>query len=109
MDLDKIKLKANDIKNYADLLVAQDKAIVGHLTNIYNVVALKDALLAKRISDLIGRYKAMIESVAEEYTTSANQMVQYVNHTDQNLNDLESNLTYSVKMLNDVLSSVDKL
>lgn len=101
MDLYEIEKQANNIKKYSELLVEQYKSVVKNLNNIYNIVSKKDLFLGKKIFVLIDRYNEMIQVISENYMTSANQILNYIDASNQNLNELVYNVEKSIKIFTD--------
>ncbi len=109
MDLEKTKINANDIKKYVDKLISYYQEVVANLSSIKNILATTSLEAAKRVNDLIGRYNDIIKEFKESYVGIADNIINYVNVSNQNLSDLETSVARSAKEFNDVLGINDEI
>lgn len=106
MDLYEIEKQANNIKKYSELLVDHYKSIVFNLTNMYNIISKTNSPLSGRLANLIGRYNEMIKIISDNYITSANQILNYVKDSNQNLTELTNNIANCVRIFNDMSQNI---
>lgn len=109
MDLEKTKINANDMKKYVDKLISYYQDIVANLSSIKNILATTSFEATQRVDDLIRRYNGIIKEFKESYVGIADNIINYVNISTQNLSDLETNIARSAKELNDVLCMTDEI
>ncbi len=107
MDLKKTKIKANELIQFSGKISSYYKDIVKKLTNIYNIVSKSDPEQSKKISSLINRYNELIKEISVDYKDSVEQILNYIDNFNGNLNDFECNIANSAKELGDVLNSID--
>lgn len=103
MNLNEIKIHANNIKKYSDLVVKQYKEIHQILIHIYNI-CYKYNLSSKKLVDLINKYSSMISLLSNDYKNIANNLLNYVDSSNQSLDELEIGVTNIVQIFNDSIN-----
>lgn len=107
MDLYEIENHANNIKKYSALIVGQYKDIVAILKDLHDILSKKDLVVARKIETLIDRYNLMIKEVSDNYISSTNQILEYVENSKQNLEKLVIDIRNSAKAFSEILVNVD--
>ncbi len=104
MDLNQIKTNAEDIKQDIETLTAKYESIIDSLTILYKVFLNKDETISNQINNLIKRYHSMIQDILDGYVTSANQIIKYVESSNQNIDELTTSLSNISKEFIDTTS-----
>lgn len=102
MNLQELEKIVKKIDNDSELLIRHYKNIVLDLNNVYKLVP-KDNPLSKKVNDLINRYNDLIREMSTGYTNVSNLIRKYINNSNQNLIELEQNITNIVHDLNNML------
>lgn len=109
MDLERIEKQAMNIKSYSEQLINQYKSIVSSLNRVYTIVVRQDPEMSRILNSLIERYNDMIAIVSNTYISSADRILEYVDNSNRNLNELAINIANSVKIFNDMIASIELL
>ncbi|HAB66870.1 MAG TPA: hypothetical protein DCE23_05840 [Firmicutes bacterium] len=89
--------QANNLKVYAESLVSQYKIIISCLNNLNHIIVNKDSNLARRINELVGKYDEMISVVSNSYKDSSNRILDYVDSSRHNLDELTANVAHTTR------------
>lgn len=105
MDLLEIEKQAININKKSEALIEHYKKIIKSLSNLYNYFSAKGMPIAKEISDLIEKYNEIIDYVASNYIENSNQILAYVDNSNQNFDNLAKDIENSMQVLDDTLFS----
>jgi len=101
MDLEKIEMHTKNLKKYSSLLITQYKEIRLRLNNLVKVIAPKDSSLGQIISGLVLKYDEIIKMISDSYVTECDGIMNYINSSNQNLDELTDKITNSLNLFYD--------
>lgn len=105
MDLLEIEKQAISINKKSEALIEHYKKQVKSFSNLYNYFSLKGMPIAKDISDLIDKYSEIIDYLVHNYIENSNQILAYVDNSNQNFENLAKDVENSIQILNNSLFS----
>lgn len=107
MDLFEIKKSANDLIENADFLAKQYERIVDELAKIYQIIRKTNSEEARKLKILIDKYNSMISIMNKECKEPANQILNYVDASNQNLKDFTENVKLTSEIFNENVENID--
>lgn len=99
MNLNEIRENVMQIIACAQLLEKNYKSKVTILENIYNIVRKNDSPLIRKLEEVIGKYKSSAQ-ISKSYLEQANRVIQYIDDSNSNIDNLTSSLTQLIRDLN---------
>lgn len=109
MDLNEIKLNAENLKKKLNSLDTTMKSILVNLKNINNIILKQDIDLNSSLSTLIKKYNSFHEEIIKPYLNSINIIIQYTNNSNQNFEDLITNLNSLNKEIYDITYIINNI
>lgn len=101
MNLSEIEKQAININKGSESLIEYYKRIIKSLSNLYNIFTVKGIPMAKEISDLIEKYNETIDYLTQNYIENSNQILFYVENSNQNFDNLAKDVENSIKIFDD--------
>lgn len=105
--LSEVESRAREILELGEMLENQFNSIAQKLVNIYNIVNKTNSPQSRKLKELIDKYDKNINELREYYGQSASEIITYTNATNENLLQLKENLRVTLKIYNDMLSSIE--
>ena len=107
MILEEIKKQCNDLKEYTNNLIFDYKKIVSSLTELYTLISSSNSDLANRINNLKNEYIDLLRTVSENYILCADELLKYVDKSNNNYKLLSREIEKNSKRFSDILLKIN--
>lgn len=107
MDLELVSSETAELKEQALLLVRQYDEIKSSLDKISNALKETDAPIKSKVDSLISEYSEKINKINDNFLSDSDEILKYVDNTNQNLKEFCQNIKITTKIFNEMLESFE--